>query len=175
MGPLSHLGAARWAWHPSLASYMANVTPPSLRLHIFVQYFLDLIHRQCHTMAEPSNIALHLHERTHEMACTHLLIAHIDDLCIYHWLFVLIIIPTERRVQQCTTNTLDSKVQWYTETHTFTRTNCNPRPDSPAMSHSVYIWRPCLSVWPIWTIWPTWSVCLPLLEYELKIKLKNHQ
>ena len=34
------------------------------------------------------------------------LIAHLDDLCIYHWLFVLIIslsiIPTERRVQQCT-------------------------------------------------------------------------
>ena len=30
------------------------------------------------------------------------LIAHLDDLCIFHWLFVLII-PTERRVQQCTT------------------------------------------------------------------------
>ena len=29
------------------------------------------------------------------------LIAHLDDLCIYHWLFVLII-PTERWVQQCT-------------------------------------------------------------------------
>ena len=31
-----------------------------------------------------------------------LLIAHLDDLCIYHWLFVLIIIQTERRVQHCT-------------------------------------------------------------------------
>ena len=29
------------------------------------------------------------------------LIAHLDDLCIYYCLFVLII-PTERRVQQCT-------------------------------------------------------------------------
>ena len=26
----------------------------------------------------------------------------IDDLCIYHWLFVLIIIPTERQVEQFT-------------------------------------------------------------------------
>ena len=33
------------------------------------------------------------------------LIVHLDDLCIYPWLFVLIslsIIPTERRVQQFT-------------------------------------------------------------------------
>ena len=29
------------------------------------------------------------------------LIAHLDDLCVFHWLFVLII-PTETRVQQCT-------------------------------------------------------------------------
>ena len=29
------------------------------------------------------------------------LVAHLDDFCIFHWLFVLII-PRERRVQQCT-------------------------------------------------------------------------
>ena len=30
------------------------------------------------------------------------LLSHADDLCIYNWLFVLIIIPTERWALQCT-------------------------------------------------------------------------
>ena len=33
-------------------------------------------------------------------------LVNLDDLCIYHWLFV---IPTERRVQQCT---IQSSTQW---------------------------------------------------------------
>ena len=35
-----------------------------------------------------------------------LLIAHLDDLCIYRWLLKLIILKRERRVQQCTASTL---------------------------------------------------------------------
>ena len=50
-----------------------------------------------------------------------MLIAHQDVLCIYDWLFVLIIslsiIPTERQVQQCTdeneTRWKDDKVRFF--------------------------------------------------------------
>ena len=34
-------------------------------------------------------------------------IAHPDDLCIYNWLFMLTIIPTERWVQQCAMSRAD--------------------------------------------------------------------
>ena len=35
------------------------------------------------------------------------LLSHADDLCIYNWLFMLTIIPTERWVQQCTMSRAD--------------------------------------------------------------------
>ena len=92
------LGAFRTYWSEANTIPLWGKTP-FLRL-IFWFHLESVLHSSLFVLQKVTSIIKFM--ITIFLVGWWLLIAHLDDLCIYHWLFVLIIILTHRRLQQWT-------------------------------------------------------------------------